>query len=109
VLELLFAETSDLGRTIRRPDSTIAVAVAQGGFPHLNWMPEPLRKLAGENVAGRSVLWKKQRRKGQGEQRSPAPGAHELSRGEMTMGLVHRGPCLRTMDQERWSTVSHTV
>ena len=47
--------------------------------------------------------------KGQGEQRSPAPGAHEPSRGEMMMGSVHHGPCLRTMDQERWSTVSHTV
>ena len=32
VLEPLFAVTSDLGCTIRRPDSTIVVAMAQGGF-----------------------------------------------------------------------------
>ena len=68
-----------------------------------------MRELAGEHVASGNALWKKQRRKGQGEQHSLAPGAHEPSRGEMTMGSVHHGPCLRTMDQERWSTVSHTV
>ena len=51
VLEPPFAMASDLGSTIRRPDPTIAVAMAREAFPHLNWTPEPLRELAGEHVA----------------------------------------------------------
>ena len=44
--------------------------------------------------------------KGQGEQRSPAPGAHEPSQGEKTKDSVHHGPCLRSMDRELGSTMS---
>jgi hypothetical protein len=34
--------------------------------------------------------------------------ACEPSQGEETVDLVHHAPCRRSMDQERWSTVSHT-
>ena len=45
--------------------------------------------------------------KGGVERRSPAPGAHEPSRGEMAMDSVHHGPCFGSMDRELGSTVSH--
>jgi hypothetical protein len=36
-------------------------------------------------------------------------GAREPSQGEETVDLVHRAPYRRSMDHERWSTVSLTV
>ena len=36
-------------------------------------------------------------------------GAREPSQGEETVDWVHHAPRRRSMDHERWSTVSHTV
>ena len=90
-------------------DLRIMIAVARGSFPPLqsdtSTATEAHRALA---VDGSTAV---EENRGTPPCRPPVRelGAREPSEGEETVDLVHHAPCCRSMNNERWSTVSHTV
>ena len=90
-------------------DLRIMIAMARGSFPppqsDTSTATEAHRALtADESTAA-------EENRGTPPRRPPMRelGAREPSQGEETVDLVHHAPCRKSMDHERWSTVSHTV
>ena len=90
-------------------DLRIMIAVAQGSFSPLQSDTSATAGAHSELAAGGGTA------AGETDDFLPhRPPVRELdarkpSQGEDTVDLVHHAPRRRSMDHERWSTVSHTV
>ena len=107
--ELPLAVASTLESSSRHLDPTDAVAVARGSFSPLQSDTSTATEAHWALAADGSTAVEENR--GTPPRRPPVRelGAREPSQGEETVDLVHHAPHRRSMDHERWSTVSHTV
>ena len=103
------AMASTLGSSGRHLDPAYAVAVARGSFsPHQSDTSATVGAHS-KIIAGRSTAAGET--EGLFPHRPPVRelGARKPSQGEEMVDLVHHARRHRSMNHERWSTVSHTV